>query len=170
MKSWKEFTIEEIFTAIENELGHRYSYAFLLEMIDLWNLPIESDLSDLENSFSPSRLIEEIENFISPEDLVVVENRLNCVVPVSYNEWIDVRDPENFERVKRGLNKYEMIAYISKTRSKWSMALWNNGKLVEYGGVTKGNEIRPKFIMRINVENFNMYNDSAEVIYNKKSK
>jgi hypothetical protein len=105
-----------------------------------------------------------------PEDLIIVENRLNGIVPVPYNEWIDVRNPEEFERVKRGLNKYEMIAYVSKTRSKWSMALWNNEKFVEYGGVTKGNEIRPKFIMRINVENFNIYNDSAEVFYNKKSK
>lgn len=60
-----------------------------------------------------------------------------------------------------------MIAYISKTRSKWSMALWNNGKLVKYSGVTKGNEIRPKFIMRINVDGFNIYNDSAKVIYKK---
>ena len=170
MGSWKEFTIEEIFTAIEDEFGHAGLGVFLVEMIDLWHLPIDSDLSDLENSFSPSRLIEEIENYFIPEDLIVIENRLNGIVPVPYNEWIDVRNPEELERVKRGLNKYEMIAYISKTRSKWSMALWNNGKFVEYGGVTKGNEIHPKFIMRINVENFNMYNDSAEVIYKKKSK
>ena len=170
MTSWKKFTIEEIFTAIEDELGHTCLGAFLVEMIELWNLPVESDLSDLENSFSPSRLMEDIERFFSPEDLVVIENSLNGIVPVPYNEWIDVRNPEELERVKRGLNKYEMIAYISKTRSKWSMALWNNRKFVEYGGVTKGNEIRPKFIMRINVENFNIYNDSAEVIYNKKSK
>lgn len=170
MESWKEFTIEEIFTAIEDELGSAYLGAFLDEMIELWNLPIETDLSDLENNFSPSRLMEEIERFFIPEDLVIIENSLNGVVPVPYNEWIDVRNPENLERTKRGLNKYEMIAYISKTRSKWSMALWNNGKFVEYGGVTKGNEIRPKFIMRINVENFNIYNDSAEVFYNKKSK
>lgn len=170
MESWKEFTIEEIFTAIEDELGHASLGVFLVDMIEMWNLPIDSDLSDLENSFSPSRLMEEIETYFIPEDLIIVENHLNGIVPVPYNEWIDVRNPEELERVKRGLNKYEMIAYVSKTRSKWSMALWNNGKLVEYGGVTKGNEIRPKFIMRINVKNFNMYNDSAEVIYNKKSK
>lgn len=170
MESWKEFTIEEIFTAIEDEFGHASLGVFLVEMIDLWHLPIDSDLSDLENSFSPSRLIEEIENHFIPEDLIVIENRLNGIVPVQYNKWIDVRNPEELERVKRGLNKYEMIAYVSKTRSKWSMALWNNGKFVEYGGVTKGNEIHPKFIMRINVEKFNMYNDSAEVIYKKKSK
>lgn len=170
MTSWKEFTIEEIFTAIENELGSAYLGAFLDEMIVLWNLPIETDLSDLENSFSPSRLMEEIERFFIPEDLVIIENSLNGVVPVPYNEWIDVRNPEELERVKRGLNDYEMIAYISKTRSKWSMALWNNGKFVEYGGVTKGNEIRPKFIMRIDVENFDRDGDSAEVIYKKKSK
>jgi hypothetical protein len=170
MESWKEFTIEEIFTAIEDEFGHASLGVFLVEMIEMWHLPIDSDLSDLENSFSPSRLMEEIENHFMPEDLIVIENRLNGICPVPYHRWIDVRNPEEFERVKRGLNKYEMIAYVSKTRSKWSMALWNNGKLVEYGGVTKGNEIRPKFIMRIDVENFNMYNDSAEVIYNKKSK
>ncbi len=170
MESWKEFTIEEIFTAIEDELGHARLGAFLVEMIELWNLPVESDLSDLENSFSPSRLKEEIETYFSTEDLITVENHLNGICPVPYNEWIDVRNAEELERVKRGLNKYEMIAYVSKTRSKWSMALWNNGKFVEYSGVTKGNEIRPKFIMRINVENFNIYNDSAEVIYKKKSK
>ena len=95
---------------------------------------------------------------------------LNNIIHVPYNEWIDVRNPEELERIKRGLNKYEMIAYISKTRSKWSMALWSNEKFTEYDGIIKGNEIRPKFIMRINVENFNMYNDSAEVIYNKKLK
>ena len=170
MESWKEFTIGEIFTAIEDEFGHASLGVFLVEMIEMWHLPIDSDLKDLENSFSPSRLIEEIENHFIPEDLIVIENRLNGIVPVQYNKWIDVRNPEELERVKRGLNKYEMIAYISKTRSKWSMALWNNGKFVEYGGVTKGNEIHPKFIMRIDVENFNMYDDSAEVIYNKKSK
>lgn len=170
MESWKEFTIDEIFTAIDDEFGHASLGVFLVEMIELWNLPIDSDLSDLENSFSPSRLIEEIENHFIPEDLIRVENRLNGICPVPYNEWIDVRNPEEFERIKRGLNKYEMIAYVSKTRSKWSMALWNNEKFVEYSGVTKGNEIRPKFIMRINVENFNIYNDSAEVIYKKKSK
>lgn len=92
---------------------------------------------------------------------------MNDIISVPYNEWIDVRNLKELERVKLGLNKYEMIAYVSQTRSKWSMALWNNGKFVEYGGVTKGNEIRPKFIMRINVENFNMYNDSARVIYKK---
>jgi hypothetical protein len=170
MKNWKEFTIGEIFTAIEDEFGHASLGVFLVEMIEMWNLPIDSDLSDLENGFAPSRLMDEIEWFFSPEDLIVVEKRLNGIVPVLYNEWIDVRNPEELERVKQGLNKYEMIAYVSKTRSKWSMALWNNGKFVEYGGVTKGNEIHPKFIMRINVENFNMYNDSAEVIYKKKSK
>lgn len=170
MTSWKEFTIEEIFTAIEDEFGHASLGVFLVEMIDLWHLPIDSDLRDLENSFSPSRLMEEIENHFIPEDLIVIENRLNGIVPVPYNEWIDVRNPEELERVKRGLNKYEMIAYVSKTRSKWSMALWNNGKFVEYGGITKGNEIHPKFIMRINVENFDRDGDSAEVIYNKKSK
>ena len=170
MTSWKEFTIEEIFTAIEDELGSACLGAFLTEMIEMWNLPIESDLSDLENSFSPSRLMEEIESYFCTEDLITVENRLNGIVPVPYNEWIDVRNTEELERVKRGLNKYEMIAYVSKTRSKWSMAVWNNRKFVEYSGVTKGNEIIPKFIMRINVENFNIYNDSAEVIYKKKTK
>lgn len=170
MKTWKEFTIEEIFTAIEDEFGYACLDAFLVEMIVMWNLPVESDLSDLENSFSPSRLLEEIETYFSTEDLITVENRLNGIVVIPYNEWIDVRNPAELERVKRGLNKYEMIAYVSKTRSKWSMSLWNNGKFVEYSGVTKGNEIHPKFIMRINVENFNIYNDSAEVIYNKKSK
>ena len=170
METWKEFTIKEIFNAISDELDDVCLGGFLVEMIDKWNLPIEADLGDLENSFSPSRLMEEIETYFSPEDLITIENHLNGIVPVPYNEWIDVRNPEELERVKRGLNKYEMIAYVSKTRSKWSMALWNNRKFVEYGGVTKGNEIQPKFIMRINVENFNMYNDSAEVIYNKKSK
>ena len=165
MTTWKEFTIEEIFTSIENELGNVCLDEFLAEMIEMWNLPIESDLSDLENSFAPSRLIEEIETYFSHKDLIIVENHLNGVVPVPYNEWIDVRNTEEFERVKRGLNDYEMIAYVSKTRSKWSMALWKNGKLVEYSGVTKGNEIRPKFIMRINVDGFNIYNDSAKVIY-----
>ena len=164
MESWKEFTIEEIFTTIENELGNTHLGAFLVEMIIMWNLPAGSNLSDLENSFSPSRVIEEIESYFSPEDLIIVENRLNGIVPIPYNEWIDVRNTEEFERVKRGLNDYEMIAYVSKTRSKWSMALWKNGKLVEYSGVTKGNEIRPKFIMRINVDGFNIYNDSAKVI------
>lgn len=169
MENWKEFTIEEIFTVINDELGNDCLDEFLAEMIKIWNLPIESDLSDLENSFSSSRLIEEIETYFSYEDLITVENHLNGIVPIEYNKWIDVRDPKEFERIKQGLNKYEMIAYVSKTRSKWSMALWNNGKLVEYGGVTKGNEIRPKFIMRINVDSFNMYNDSAEVIYNMKN-
>ena len=98
MTTWKEFTIEEIFTTIENELGSAYLGAFLDEMIVLWNLPIETDLSDLENSFSPSRLMEEIETYFSPEDLIVIENRLNGIVPVPYNEWIDVRNPEELVR------------------------------------------------------------------------
>lgn len=96
MITWKEFTIEEIFTAIENELGNVCLDEFLAEMIEIWNLPIESDLSDLENSFAPSRLIEEIETYFSHEDLIIVENYLNDIVPVPYNEWIDVRNTEEF--------------------------------------------------------------------------
>jgi hypothetical protein len=170
MESWRNYTLEEIFNVIHDELGEQGLSDFLEYMIYQWELPKTYDLSDVVNHFSITRLMDEIESYFCSEDLITIENRLNGICPVPYNEWIDVRNPEELERVKRGLNKYEMIAYVSKTRSKWSMALGNNGKFVEYGGVIKGNEIHPKFIMRINVENFNMYNDSAEVIYKKKTK
>ena len=161
MTTWKEFTIEEIFTAIEDELGHACLGTFLVEMIEMWNLPIESDLSDLENGFAPSRLIEEIETYFSPEDLINVEHRLNGIIPVPYHKWIDVRNPEELEQVKLGLNKYEMVAYVSKTRSKWSSALFRNGKFFDYSGPQSGREIIPKYIMRLNVDYFNRNVDDA---------
>ena len=167
METWKNFTIEEIFTTISDKLGSARLGAFLVEMIELFNIPEESDLSDLANTFAPTRLMEEIELYFSYEDLKIVENSLNGIIEVPYHVWVDVRNPNYYKQVLKSLNKYEMVAYVSRTRSKWSAGLCKDGKLFDFSGPQKGTEITPKYIMRLNVEGFNRETDDA--VYKIKS-
>ena len=92
---------------------------------------------------------------------------------IPYHEWIDVRLPEDLEQVKRNLNSYEMVAYISKTRSKWSCALFCNNKFIDFSGPfshigQEGRELIPQYIMRLNVDNFNRETDDAIYIIQTK--
>ena len=83
---------------------------------------------------------------------------------LSYNEWIDVRDDNVFEHVKTKLNNDgEMVIVVSKTRSKFAMSFYKNGYFVVYG-YPREHKIRPKYIMRIDVGNKNIYTDSYELI------
>lgn len=87
----------------------------------------------------------------------------NDIIP--FNLWIDVRDDEEFEKVKANLNDYEMFLVTSKTRSKFSMSIFKNGNFWDYGRLTKKEvKIRPKYIMRIDVSDKHMFKDGYEYI------
>lgn len=58
------------------------------------------------------------------EDTEIIQFE-NDIIP--FNQWIDVRDDEEFEKVKANLNDYEMVLVTSKTRSKFSMSIFTNG-------------------------------------------
>ena len=82
-----------------------------------------------------------------------------------FDIWIDVRDDDDFEKVKANLNDYEMVLVTSKTRSKFSMSLFKNGCFLEYGHATrKEMKIRPKYIMRIDVSDKHIIKDGYEYI------
>lgn len=58
------------------------------------------------------------------EDTEIIQFE-NDIIP--FNQWIDVRDDEEFEKVKANLNDYEMVLVTSKTRSKFSMSIFTKG-------------------------------------------
>ena len=60
METWRNFTIEEIYTAISDELGSERLDTFVADMIMDWDLPKEYDASDFENCFAPSRLYADV--------------------------------------------------------------------------------------------------------------
>ena len=82
-----------------------------------------------------------------------------------FNIWIDVRDDDDFEKVKANLNDYEMVLVTSKTRSKFQMSLFKDGHFLDYGR-HDGREmvIRPKYIMRIDVRDKHIIEDGYEYI------
>lgn len=87
----------------------------------------------------------------------------NDIIP--FNQWIDVRDDEEFEKVKANLNDYEMVLVTSKTRSKFSMSIFTKGIFWDYGRPTKKEvKIRPKYVMRIDVSDKHMIKDGYEYI------
>lgn len=96
------------------------------------------------------------------EDTEIIQFE-NDIIP--FNQWIDVRDDEEFEKVKANLNDYEMVLVTSKTRSKFSMSIFTNGNFWDYGRPTKKEvKIRPKYIMRIDVSDKHMIKDGYEYI------
>ena len=82
-----------------------------------------------------------------------------------FDIWIDVRDDDDFEKVKANLNDYEMVLVTSKSRSKFQMSLFKDGHFLDYGR-HDGREmvIRPKYIMRIDVSDKNMIADGFDYI------
>lgn len=168
METWRNFTIKEITTAISDCLGSERLDEFVVEMIMNFDLPKEYDASDFENCFAPSRLMDEIELYFSREDLKVIENHLNGISEVPYQEWIDVRRPDTLKQVLESLNNYEMVAFVSRTRSKWSAGLVKDGKIFDFSGPNRGDEIIPQYIMRIDVEKFSRMEHSASCVVKSK--
>ena len=79
------------------------------------------------------------------EDTEIIQFE-NDIIP--FNQRIDVRDDEEFEKVKANLNDYEMVLVTSKTRSKFSMSIFTKGNFWDYGRPTKKEvKIRPKYIV-----------------------
>lgn len=75
------------------------------------------------------------------------------------HEWIDVRDDSVYEKFKTSLNDWEGFIVVSKTRTKMTGAVIIDGVIYDK---SHWKPIRPKYVMRIDVDGFSRDKDGYE--------
>ena len=80
------------------------------------------------------------------------------------HEWIDVRDDSVYEKFKASLNDWEGFIVVSKTRTKITSAVKINDVIYN---ISYWKPIRPKYVMRIDVDGFSRCKDGYEYETNK---
>lgn len=137
MKEINEFSIEEIFKAIKEELGYATLNDFVFSIKKLRNLDDgnpEDDFFDesvLIKKLPHNIIIEEINSFLQPEQITKIKYSLNGIVEIGYNIWHNFNSTTVKKSIPYSLNNWEIVLVTARTRSKFSRACYTNGKFYE---------------------------------------
>ena len=171
MKEINEFSIEEIFQAIEKELGCATLNDFVYSTNILRNLDEKNPDDDvfdediLIKKLPHNIIIEDINSFLQPEQIIKIKYKLNGIIKIGYNTWYNFNSSTVKKSIPYFLNEGEIILVTARTRSKFSRAYYNDGKFYEMDRHdSRKMEILPKYFMRINTEFVNRELDSYQYV------
>lgn len=159
MKEINDFSIKEIFRAIEKELGCATLNDFVYSTNILRNLDEKNPDDDvfdediLIKKLPHNIIIEDINSFLQPEQIIKIKYKLNGIIEIGYNTWYNFNSTIVKNSIPYSLNKWEIVLVTARSRSKFSRACYTDGKFYEmdrHDG--KKMEILPKYFMRINTE------------------